>query len=525
MRLSIGVQLARGGGRGHGQRAGCHEGGEGGGEAQGRAHDHSRIGSPRGRLKRDARRVDRSSSGDRPSVQAARRGREGRAARAPTPCAAASQDPPGSRRPTTLDRAFGTAAPPSVAPARQSTSAATRPSRGARRRGARPARRARGSAPRCPRTTGTAPRAASRRPRRSASRSRGTGCTAAARARRRARGSGVSAIRRRNVVGRRRAALSWPPWPTSRPARRPARSRRRALRPEPDRHAAPGQPAHRRCWPGCFARAAGARFLVRIEDLDAGRVREPFVAEQLADLAALGLDHDGEVVRQSARTGLLRGGDSRGCATRRARLPLLVHARGDPRGGIRAARGPARGRLPRDLPRPAARAGSPSARGVRPPARAARARRRRASSGSPTASAGPSTGVVDDFVDPAQRRRVRLQPRRRRRRRRPGRRRGRARRRPPRLDAAPALAAAAPRACRAPATRTSRCCSAPAASASPSATARSTLAERPAPRARRRSRCAASWPRSVGLARPARRPTLGELVARTRDLLHSGVPA
>jgi glutamyl-tRNA synthetase len=53
-----------------------------------------------------------------------------------------------------------------------------------------------------------------------------------------------------------------------------------------------------------FARSAGARFVVRIEDLDVGRVRERFVAEQLADLAALGLDWDGEPVRQSARRAL-----------------------------------------------------------------------------------------------------------------------------------------------------------------------------------------------------------------------------
>jgi glutamyl-tRNA synthetase len=53
-----------------------------------------------------------------------------------------------------------------------------------------------------------------------------------------------------------------------------------------------------------FARSAGARFLVRVEDLDEGRVRERFVAKQLADLAAIGLDWDGEVVSQSARLSL-----------------------------------------------------------------------------------------------------------------------------------------------------------------------------------------------------------------------------
>lgn len=53
-----------------------------------------------------------------------------------------------------------------------------------------------------------------------------------------------------------------------------------------------------------FARSQRARFLVRMEDLDLGRVRERFYDEQLHDLAALGLDWDGEVVRQSRRTAL-----------------------------------------------------------------------------------------------------------------------------------------------------------------------------------------------------------------------------
>lgn len=50
-----------------------------------------------------------------------------------------------------------------------------------------------------------------------------------------------------------------------------------------------------------FARSSGGRFLVRMEDLDAGAVREEHVEGQLRDLAALGLDWDGEVVRQSDR--------------------------------------------------------------------------------------------------------------------------------------------------------------------------------------------------------------------------------
>jgi glutamyl-tRNA synthetase len=52
-----------------------------------------------------------------------------------------------------------------------------------------------------------------------------------------------------------------------------------------------------------FARASGGGFLVRMEDLDAGRVRPGAAEQQLADLAALGLDWDGEVVVQSQRLG------------------------------------------------------------------------------------------------------------------------------------------------------------------------------------------------------------------------------
>lgn len=50
-----------------------------------------------------------------------------------------------------------------------------------------------------------------------------------------------------------------------------------------------------------FPRSVGGRFLLRVEDLTTGA--EPRCQqEQLDDLAALGLDHDGEVVVQSERT-------------------------------------------------------------------------------------------------------------------------------------------------------------------------------------------------------------------------------
>jgi glutamyl-tRNA synthetase len=46
-----------------------------------------------------------------------------------------------------------------------------------------------------------------------------------------------------------------------------------------------------------FARSSGRRFVLRVEDLD--RVRAGAEAQQLDDLAALGLDWDGDVERQS----------------------------------------------------------------------------------------------------------------------------------------------------------------------------------------------------------------------------------
>lgn len=48
-----------------------------------------------------------------------------------------------------------------------------------------------------------------------------------------------------------------------------------------------------------FARSTGRRFLLRVEDLD--RARAGAEAVQLRDLAAIGVDWDGDVVRQTAR--------------------------------------------------------------------------------------------------------------------------------------------------------------------------------------------------------------------------------
>lgn len=50
-----------------------------------------------------------------------------------------------------------------------------------------------------------------------------------------------------------------------------------------------------------FARRSGGRFLIRMEDLDAAVARPYHEHAQLDDLAALGVDWDGPVVRQSER--------------------------------------------------------------------------------------------------------------------------------------------------------------------------------------------------------------------------------
>lgn len=55
-----------------------------------------------------------------------------------------------------------------------------------------------------------------------------------------------------------------------------------------------------------FARSTGRRFLLRIEDLDAARVRPGMAEQQLADLAALGVTFDGKPVVQSQRLAAYR---------------------------------------------------------------------------------------------------------------------------------------------------------------------------------------------------------------------------
>jgi glutamyl-tRNA synthetase len=137
-----------------------------------------------------------------------------------------------------------------------------------------------------------------------------------------------------------------------------------------------------------FARSAGSEFLMRVEDLDVGRVRPEFVGEQLADLASLGLDWDGEVVRQSLRGALYEA------ALARLDVYECFCTRAEIREAASAAHGPV-GAYPgtcREL--------SPDRRDAlrakRPPA--LRVRSDNAVVGFEDRVAGRFEGLVDDFV-------------------------------------------------------------------------------------------------------------------------------
>ena len=144
-----------------------------------------------------------------------------------------------------------------------------------------------------------------------------------------------------------------------------------------------------------FARSQGARFLLRIDDLDRGRVRPGIAEQQLADLAALGLDWDGPVVRQSERA------EAYGVAIARLEADGALYACFCTRAEIRQAASAPHGALPdgsypgtcRELTR-AERAAREAA--GRPPALRLRA-------GAATVAftdrlLGPYEGAVDDLV-------------------------------------------------------------------------------------------------------------------------------
>jgi glutamyl-tRNA synthetase len=144
-----------------------------------------------------------------------------------------------------------------------------------------------------------------------------------------------------------------------------------------------------------FARSQDARYLVRMEDLDSGRVRERFYDEQLRDLAALGLDWDGPVVRQSERIGLYDD------AVQTLRDQGLVYECWCTRAEIREAASAPHDGLPEGaypgtcLRLTAAERAEREASG-RPPALRVRAGAARV--GFDDRLAGHCEGVVDDFV-------------------------------------------------------------------------------------------------------------------------------
>ena len=208
-----------------------------------------------------------------------------------------------------------------------------------------------------------------------------------------------------------------------------------------------------------FARSAGARFLVRMEDLDSGRVKPGVAEEQLADLAAIGLDWDGEVVYQSPRL------DVYADAIAQLRAAGRVYECFCTRAEIRAAASAPHGPLPEGAyPGTCLRLTEAERR------RSARAAGRRRCACAPSGAhvtftdrlLGPQEGVVDDFViqrndgAPAYNLAVVVDDAV------AGDRRGGARRRPGRLHAAPAATWPACSDCRAD-MRTCRWCSAPTA--------------------------------------------------------------
>lgn len=144
-----------------------------------------------------------------------------------------------------------------------------------------------------------------------------------------------------------------------------------------------------------FARSAGARFILRMEDLDYGRVRAGAAARQLEDLAALGLDWDGDVVFQSSRV------SAYAAALERLRAEGHVYECFCTRAEIRAAASAPHGPLPEGaypgtcLRLTQAELAEKHASG-RPPALRVRADAEHVAF--TDRLLGPQEGVVDDFV-------------------------------------------------------------------------------------------------------------------------------
>lgn len=142
-----------------------------------------------------------------------------------------------------------------------------------------------------------------------------------------------------------------------------------------------------------------SRFLIRVEDLDPVASRDVLVAEHLDDLAALGLTHDGEIIRQSAPEIRARHDAAIEQLAAAGRLYPCFCTRKEIAEAARAAHGPfPEGAYPgtcRDLT-PAEQDARRAARDGRPPAW-----RVRADGAVVTVTdglAGAVTQVIDDFV-------------------------------------------------------------------------------------------------------------------------------
>jgi glutamyl-tRNA synthetase len=144
-----------------------------------------------------------------------------------------------------------------------------------------------------------------------------------------------------------------------------------------------------------FARSAGSQFLVRMEDLDTGRVRPGLAEQQLADLVAVGLDWDGPVVAQSARHSLY---DAALAVLQEQRLLYECYCtRAEIREAASAAHGPLpEGAYPGTCLRLSASELAEKRASGRPPA--LRVRAGGASVDFDDRLLGRISGVVDDFV-------------------------------------------------------------------------------------------------------------------------------
>jgi glutamyl-tRNA synthetase len=94
------------------------------------------------------------------------------------------------------------------------------------------------------------------------------------------------------------------------------------------------------------ARSTGGAFIVRMEDLDRVTSSVEHERQQLADLAAIGLDWDGDVVRQSERFGRYR--EAIGVLDRRGLVYPCYCTRSEIRREIAAAASAPHGALPPD---------------------------------------------------------------------------------------------------------------------------------------------------------------------------------